>query len=70
VQDDIQSFLVRVWPEGVDSEGNATVWRGSIDHVGSEKRLYFQELAMMLDFIQQEAGINDGGASPERVDLA
>jgi hypothetical protein len=58
VQGDIRSFLVRIWHEAVDLEGNTIAWRGSIEHIGSEKRVYFQDLGQILDFIQEEAGID------------
>jgi hypothetical protein len=67
VQSEIQSFVIRVWHEAVDREGNATAWRGSIDHVGSDRRIHFQELAKILDFIQEEAGIHSGEHPPERM---
>ena len=65
MQGEMQSFLVRLWHEAVDSEGNATAWRGSIDHVGADKRLHFQELATILEFIQQEAGITSETPGPD-----
>ncbi len=68
MQSEIQSFLVRLWHEAVDSKGNATAWRGSIDHVGTDNRLHFQELARVLEFIQQETGITSETANPEGTD--
>ena len=62
------SFIVRVWKEtsspNLDSGGGAalqpggddTGWRGSIDCVGSGKRLYFQDYQGMLQFIREQTG--------------
>jgi hypothetical protein len=41
----------------VDSEGNVTTWRGSIEHVGSARRLYFQDLDQLVAFIEDHAGV-------------
>ena len=65
MQGDTQSFVVRIWHEAVDNNGKVTAWRGSIDHVGSEKRLYFQDLQTIAEFIQSEAGINQNAALNE-----
>lgn len=62
VQGDTQSFVVRIWHEAVDNSGQVIAWRGSIDHVGSEKRLYFQDLETIAQFIQNETGINQNAA--------
>jgi hypothetical protein len=51
------SFVVRIWHEAVDSEGNVTTWRGSIEHVGSARRLYFQDLDQLVAFIEDHAGV-------------
>ena len=54
---DTHSFIIRVWYEAQDSEGNILAWRGSIDHVGSENRLYFQDLDGIARFIQEQSGV-------------
>ena len=51
------SFVARIWHEAVDSEGNVTTWRGSIEHVGSARRLYFQDLDHLVAFIADNAGV-------------
>jgi hypothetical protein len=53
LEDDTQAFVVRVWHEATDDEGHATTVRGSIDHVGSGKRLYFHDLSGIVRFIQE-----------------
>jgi hypothetical protein len=56
LENDTQSFVVRIWHEAVDAEGHVVVWRGSIDHVGSGKRLYFDELGGIVRFIREVMG--------------
>ena len=44
-------FVVHVWREiAVDGEGQ---WRGSVDHIGHERRLYFSSLVDLIDFIRE-----------------
>ena len=69
MEGDILSFVVRIWHEAVDSEGNAVTWRGYVDHVGSDKRLYFCDLDKVVSFIQREAGLNAQQAQAEQDDL-
>ena len=57
---DTQSFIIRIWDEAVDDEGQVVTWRGSIDHVGSGKRLYFCDLDGIGRFIQEQARLNPG----------
>ncbi len=54
---DTQSFIVRIWREAVDTAGNVVTWRGSIDHVGTGRRVYFHDLDSALRFIQQQVGL-------------
>jgi len=54
---DTHSFIIRVWYEAQDSNGNILAWRGSIDHVDSNKRLYFQNLDGIAHFIQEQSGV-------------
>lgn len=50
------SFIVRVWQEVANGKKDREVWRGSIEHVGKEKRLYFGDLRTIVAFVRQEAG--------------
>ncbi len=52
---DTHSFIVRILFESHEDEN--CEWRGSIEHVGSHKRLHFQELDSLKDFIQEETGL-------------
>jgi len=54
---DTYSFVVRIWYEALDSEGNITAWRGSIDHIGDGERLNFDDLDRVVQFIQERVGL-------------
>jgi hypothetical protein len=58
VQGDTHAFIVRIWHEELDHEGNGLAWRGSIHHVGSNQRLYFQDLEGIVRFVREQSGIN------------
>jgi hypothetical protein len=57
VQNETQSFVVRIWHEVVSGQGKEVVWRGSIDHVGADQRLYFADLDAAKRFIEERAGM-------------
>lgn len=59
MRNETHAFIVRVWYEARDSTGNIVAWRGSIDHVGADERLYFQDLQGVVTFIQEQTGINN-----------
>jgi hypothetical protein len=48
---------VRIWHEVLDEEGKIVVWRGSVDHVGTGRRLYFNDLSTVVRFIQERVGL-------------
>ena len=48
------AFIVRIWGEATDDAGNPIQWRGSIDQVGSNKRLYFSDLEGITRFIREQ----------------
>jgi hypothetical protein len=58
LKDDLHSFIVRIWKIEEDGEDKVQAWRGSIDHVGTEKRLYFYNLNGIIRFIQDQIGID------------
>ena len=58
MQEDMQSFVVRIWHEAVDLDGNPVAWRGSVDHVGSAQRRYFHDLDKVIEFIKEQVGID------------
>lgn len=57
-KEDTQSFILRIWndtpPGGTSKE---KIWRGSIVHVGSGKRIYFHNLNSITPFIQKQTGM-------------
>jgi hypothetical protein len=61
--DDTHSLIVRIWFEETDGENGVLVRRGSIEHVSSKRRIYFQDMEKILWFIEEEAGV-DPTASP------
>ena len=54
MEDDTHSFVVRIWHEALDQEGNPTAWRGYVDHIASGKRYYFADLKGIVSFIEQQ----------------
>jgi hypothetical protein len=59
-KEDTHSFIVRVWFIDEDGEDvpplRKLILRGSIDHVGSGKRMYFYRLRPITDFILDQVG--------------
>ena len=56
--DDTQSFILRIWNEAPSGGNNKVkLWRGSIVHVGSGKRIYFHNLNSITPFIQKQTGM-------------
>ena len=53
------SFVVRIWHEALDGEGNATIWRGWIHHVPSGQKQLVDDLDQVVHFIQEQAGLGE-----------
>lgn len=51
------AFIVRIWNESGDDPGAASLWHGSIDYVGGNRRLYFYNLDSMVKFVLEQTGI-------------
>lgn len=67
---DIHSFIVRIWPEKTDNQGQVVAWRGSVEHVGKqEQRVYFSALEDLTTFIQNQSGIGPNRRLPPQVRL-
>lgn len=66
---DTQSYVIRIWHEAIDEEGRVIAWRGSIDHVGNDTRLHFQELEKLVDFIRQESRLEGQEVRLDQADL-
>ena len=57
IQTDRHSFVVRIWREAGDGPAEAVIWRGSVDHVGSGDRLYFDEPEAIVRFVREQTGL-------------
>ncbi|MEM7342709.1 MAG: hypothetical protein AAF485_00570 [Chloroflexota bacterium] len=58
------SFIIRIWHEAVDSQGDVVTWRGSVEHVGNQHRLNFDSLEEFVSFIQEESGLKKPRGDP------
>jgi len=56
--DEMHSFILRIWQEASESEEPSDDWRGSIDHVGTGRRLYFRDLDGISRFVREQSGLN------------
>ena len=56
-QPDEFAFIVRIWKDAMDEEGSISGWHGSIDHVGSNQRLYFYKLESIQHYVREHTGI-------------
>jgi len=54
-------FVVRLWRE---TGATSRAWRGSVEHVGTDRRRFFSSLADLVEFIRMRIG---GGSEHERV---
>jgi hypothetical protein len=52
----MHSFIIHIWQEEETGE-NLKDWRGSIDYVGNDKRLYFRNPEGILPFIESQIGV-------------
>jgi hypothetical protein len=48
----LHAFVVRIWLEEAARGGKPALWRGSIGHVLSREKIYFQDLSKVLAFIK------------------
>lgn len=46
------SFIVRIWREPREPRQLAPEWRGSIEHVGSHRKVFFRRLEDIADFVR------------------
>lgn len=53
MQEGVHSFVVRIWSEAADENGDASAWRGTVEEVLSGESSHFQNFDGLLDFIQQ-----------------
>jgi len=64
LQNQNYSFVVRLWRENSEGDRNLAIWRGSIEQVGSDGRIYFSDLDGITRIIQTQVGIP---VAPSRV---
>lgn len=58
VHSDSFSFIVRVWKESTTaSDENPAGWRGSIERVGLNQRMYIHRLESIQAFIEEQIGM-------------
>jgi hypothetical protein len=50
------AFLVNFWFEPEGPESSAGSWRGSVEHLASGRRLYFNEIASLIGFFSSWIG--------------
>jgi hypothetical protein len=62
-EDEVHSFIVKVWLEETLAEGGKAKWRGHITHVLTGRRRYLQNLSIIPAFIMpylEEMGVRFG----------
>lgn len=59
LEDNTHAFVIRVWNEG-NSADSPKFWRGYIEHVNHNSRLYFSDLNGIARFIQQQISFQSG----------
>jgi hypothetical protein len=55
---DNHTFVIRIWREGINREKQNPIWRGSIYHVATDERIYFDDVEKVVAFIQTKIGNN------------
>jgi hypothetical protein len=55
LEKDTHAFVIRVWNEG-NSAGKTKIWRGYIEHVNHDSRMYFSDINGVARFIQKQIG--------------
>jgi hypothetical protein len=51
------AFIIRLWIETGTIGNPEALWRGSIAHVGTKRRIYFSDLNEAVGFIQEQLGL-------------
>jgi hypothetical protein len=58
LQNQNYSFVVRLWLEDTQDDRGPAIWRGSIEQVGSDRRIYFSGLDGIAPIIQARVGVS------------
>jgi hypothetical protein len=54
------AFIVKLWFEAADEETpDSRGWRGSVENLGTRRRLYFSEIAELVNFLATWTGRPD-----------
>ena len=53
------AFIVRIWSETNEEVDDAPSWRGSIESVGSNRRLYFHDFNAIRRFIEESLHLSE-----------
>lgn len=70
VQVDSFSFIVRVWKESnTTPDENPASWRGSIERVGLNQRMYIHRLESIQAFIEEQIGMRARRLHPKQAFL-
>ncbi len=48
-------FMVRIWPERRKSQGGEELWRGSVEHLQSNEKAFFQDMEKLCSFIVRKS---------------
>jgi len=67
VEEETHSFIVRIWNAADAKSKDVSGWRGSIDYVGSDRRLYFYDLESIVRFIREQVAVNTGMPVPAKM---
>ena len=67
MEKETHSFIVRIWNAADVKSKDRSDWRGSIDYVGSGRRLYFYDMESIVRFIREQVAVNTGMAVPARM---
>lgn len=64
MQCNTQAFIVRVWDEETDGDSSVVIHRGSIEHVSTRRKIYFEDAKEILSFIEEV--LRSGSRLPAR----
>jgi len=53
INDPVHSFVVRIWIEHTERKDAEPIWRGVIEQVGSNQRVYFDHLDKVRIYFAQ-----------------
>jgi hypothetical protein len=63
------SFVVRVWLDSTYGDKSSAIWRGSIEQVGTDSRIYFSDLEGITRCVQTMISL-EAPAPPSKWRLA